>query len=266
MKLHIFGLGFTAQALAALIPPASVTTRTTPPQTTAAALREATHLLITAPPTEAGDPCLAQFAEILTQSRTLRWIGYCSTTGVYGDRQGASVTESTPPSPAQPRSIRRLAAETTWRALRPDLPLDLFRLAGIYGPGRSAFDDLRKPAPQRVIAPHHKFSRIHRADAAMAIAAALHHPAPGTRILHLADDLPAPSADVLAYAAALLNLPPPPAVPLAQALPLMTPMAQSFWSESRLIENHATKRALALDWLYPTYREGLQAILAEESQ
>jgi len=176
------------------------------------------------------------------------------------------VNETTPPSPGQERSKRRLAAEDAWRAIRSDLPLDLFRLAGIYGPGRSAFDDLRAGRARRIIAPGRKFGRIHRDDAARAIAAAILRPGPaGARVLHLADDCPAASADVITYAAELLGVPPPPAITLDQALPLMSTMAQSFWAESRLIDNAATKQALALTWLYPSYREGLKAILTEET-
>lgn len=266
MRLHIFGLGYTATALAALLPPLSISTRTTPFQETAQALRSASHLLISAPLGGDGDPCLNQFAEVIAGATDLRWIGYCSTTGVYGDRHGGLVNETTPPSPGQERSKRRLAAEDAWRAIRSDLPLDLFRLAGIYGPGRSAFDDLRAGRARRIIAPGRKFGRIHRDDAARAIAAAILRPGPaGARVLHLADDCPAASADVITYAAELLGVPPPPAITLDQALPLMSTMAQSFWAESRLIDNAATKQALALTWLYPSYREGLKAILTEET-
>jgi len=272
VHLHIFGYGYVAAALDALLRPATFTTRASSPKAIAHDLDLATHLLITAAPqaTDSGeyaDPCLTQFANLVAESAKLQWIGYCSTTGVYGDRQGAMVDEATPPAPTQPRSMRRLDAEHAWRAIRPDLPLDIFRLAGIYGPGRSAFDELRAGRAQRVIAPDQKFSRIHRDDAGRAIAAAmLRPPANGARILNLADDLPAASADVVSYAAELLGVPPPPAIPLRDALPLMSPMAQSFWSESRLVQNKATKRALGIHWLYPTYREGLEAILAEEIQ
>jgi len=285
--LHIFGFGYVATALSLLLRPESFTTRGGSPKNTAQALDHATHLLITAPPelvpfedilaehtrledgedAKSGDPCLDQFAHLIANSAKLQWIGYCSTTGVYGDRQGATVDEASAPTPTQPRSIRRLQVEQAWRNIRPDLPLDIFRLAGIYGPGRSAFDDLRAGRARRIIAPDHKFSRIHRDDAARAIAAAIMRPAKtGARILHLADDLPAASADVTAYAAELAGLPNPPAVPLAEALPRMSPMARSFWAESRLVENKATKRALGIRWLYPTYREGLEAIWAEKTQ
>lgn len=264
MQLHIFGFGYLAQAVERLLP-ASYTTRATPHAATVRAIEHATHLLITAPPAADGDPCLAGFGKIIAGAVRLQWIGYCSSTGVYGDRQGATVTESTRPAPQQIRSIRRLAAEQQWRAVWPDLPLDILRLAGIYGPGRSVFNDLRAGLARRIIRPTHKFSRIHRDDAARAVAAAMLRPPAGARILHLADDLPAPSAEVLSYGAALLNLPEPPALTYEEAEPAMSPMARSFWSESRLIDATATKQALGLSWLYPTYREGLEAILAEES-
>ena len=278
MHLHIFGFGYVAAAFGALLRPASFTTRGNSPKTTAHDLDQATHLLITAPPTvtsptedeagaEAIDPCLAQYGHLIAESPKLQWIGYCSTTGVYGDRQGAMVDEATAPAPTRPRSVRRLEAEQAWRAIRPDLPLDIFRLASIYGPGRSVLDDLRAGRARRIIAPEQRFSRIHRDDAARAIAAAMLRPAArGARILNLADDLPAPSAEVVSYAAELLGMPEPPAITLAEALPTMTPMAQSFWAESRLVQNKATKRALGIHLIYPTYREGLEAILAEETQ
>lgn len=259
MRLHIFGFGFTAQALADIVPVASVSGRGTPPETTLAALQTATHLLVTAPPGEAGDPCLAMFAAAIRAAPSLRWIGYCSTTGVYGDRGGAVVDETALPAPGQARSVRRLAAEQAWCDIRPDLPLDLLRLAGIYGPGRSVLDDLRAGTARCVIAPRHKFCRIHRIDAARAIVAAIKNPAaPGARVLHLADDEPAASADVVRFGAQLLGLSAPPAVPLEDALPAMSPMARSFWAESRLISNAATKKTLNLQWKFPSYREGLR--------
>ena len=261
-NLHIFGLGFTASAVAKLLPPASVTTRFTPPSETEAALRSATHLLLSAPPDHAGDPCLARFADAVAGAKALRWIGYCSSVGVYG---GGVVDEATAPAPKQPRGVRRLAAEEAWRAIRPDLPLDLFRLAGIYGPGRSVFDDLRAGTARSVVAPAHRFNRIHRDAAARAIVAAMSRPV-GVRVLHLADDLPAASSEVVGYAAALLGMAPPPAIGLDEALAGMSPTARSFWAESRLIENAATKQALGIEWLYPSYREGLEAILAEEAE
>jgi nucleoside-diphosphate-sugar epimerase len=233
------------------------------------AIAAASHLLVTAPPGEAGDPVLAAHraarVAALAAGR-LRWVGYISTTGVYGDRGGAWVEETTPPAPGQARSARRLAAEQAWREVTAGrAALDLFRAGGIYGPGRSPFDDLRAGTARRVVKPGHAFSRIHRDDIARAVLAAIGQELPpAVRVLHLVDDEPAGSAEVIAHAAALLGLPPPPAIPFAEARRTMSPMALSFWAEDRRVANAATKAALGIAWRYPTFREGLAAILAEE--
>lgn len=223
-----------------------------------AALARATHLVMTAPPDETGDPFLRAHAAALPGA--LRWAGYLSTTGVYGDRQGGVVDEATAPAPGQPRSIRRLAAEDAWRAAaRGRFALDVMRVAGIYGPGRSVLDDLRAGHARRVIKPGHAFGRIHVEDIARAVLAAMAHPPQGARVLNLTDDEPAPSADVTEYGARLLGMPPPPAIDFAEAASRMSPMGLSFWQESRRVSNAATKAALRLQWRYPTYREGLRA-------
>jgi len=233
----------------------------------AAAIAEATHLLVTAPPGEAeGDPAIAAHRAALREAGRLRWIGYVSTTGVYGDRGGAWLDETAAPAPGQPRSRRRLAAEQAWRAIAAGRALDLFRTAGIYGAKRSVFEDLRAGTARRILAPDHDFGRIHVADMGRAlIAAAGRTPPPGVRVLHLTDDLPAPPSEVIAEAARLLGIEPPPARPLAELWPEMSPMARSFWSESRRLRNDITKQALGLAWRYPSYREGLAAVLAAES-
>lgn len=233
------------------------------------AIRAATHLLVTIPPGEAGDPVLATHAgavEAALRAGTLRWVGYISTTGVYGDRAGATVDETAEPAPGQPRSRRRLAAEQAWRdIIAGRVPLDLMRAGGIYGPGRSVLDDLRAGTARRVIRPGHVFTRIHRDDIAEATLAAMAQDrAPGPRVLHLVDDEPAESAAVTEYGARLLGIDPPPAMPFDVAREAMSPMALSFWSESRRVTSTATKAALGLAWRYPSYREGLAAILAEE--
>jgi nucleoside-diphosphate-sugar epimerase len=232
-------------------------------------IASATHILVTAPPGEEGDPVLAAHRPALAAAiaaGTLRWIGYVSTTGVYGDRGGAWVDEATPPAPGQPRSRLRLAAENAWRELASGrAALDLMRAGGIYGPGRSPFDDLRAGRALRIIKPGQVFSRIHRDDIARAVLAAIGQDLPpGVRVLHLVDDEPADNAAVIAHAAALLGLPPPPALPFAEARARMSPMALSFWAENRRVANAATKAALGIAWAFPTYREGLAAILAEE--
>jgi len=175
------------------------------------------------------------------------------------------VDEDTPPAPSQDRGQRRLAAEQAWAAFGDRAAVDIFRLAGIYGPGRSAFDDLRAGTARRMVKPGHQFTRIHRDDIARAVVAALRQDRPaGARILNLADDEPAESAAVVTEAAALLGIDPPPPVDFAAALPTMSPMARSFWAENRKVASRKTQAARGLTWRYPSYREGLRAILAEE--
>jgi nucleoside-diphosphate-sugar epimerase len=278
-RLVVAGLGYSGGAIAqeALAAGFAVTgtardpVRATPPPGVAvvafaeagAALRDATHLVVTAAPGEAGDPVLAAHAAAIAEAPALRWIGYLSTTGVYGDRGGAAVEEDTPPAPGQERSRRRLEAEEAWRAAAAGRALDLFRVGGIYGPGRSSLDELRAGTARRVVKPGHAFSRIHRDDIALAVVAAARRP-DGVRVLHLVDDEPAPSADVVAEAARLLGVEPPAALPFEQAAPRMSPMALSFWSENRVVTNARTKAALGIAWRCPTYREGLARILAAE--
>jgi nucleoside-diphosphate-sugar epimerase len=145
------------------------------------------------------------------------------------------------------------------------LAVDIFRLAGIYGPGRSAFDDLRAGRARRMIKPGHKFGRIHRDDIARAVVTAMSQDRLASRrVLNLADDEPCESAAVVTEAAALLGVTPPPEVAYEAALPAMSPMARSFWAENRRVASAKTKAALGIEWLYPSYREGLRAILAQE--
>jgi nucleoside-diphosphate-sugar epimerase len=226
------------------------------------AFAAASHWLITTPPDETGDPVLRRHAAALV-SGNKRWIGYLSTTGVYGDRGGGTVDEATAPAPGQPRSQRRLAAEEAWRAARPaGAALDICRVGGIYGPGRAPFAELRAGVARRVVKPGHSFSRIHRDDIAHAIMAAISNtPEPGCRVLNFVDDEPADNATVIAEAARLLGMPPPPVVPFEEARASMSPMALSFWSENRRVANAATKTALGIEWLYPSYRDGLAASL-----
>ncbi len=229
------------------------------------AIARATHLLVTAAPDAGGDPVLARHAAAIRAAPRLRWIGYLSSTVVYGNRDGGWVTEDTPPAPSQARGHRRLAAENAWRGLADRAALDIFRLAGIYGPGRSAFDELRAGRARRMVRPGHRFGRIHRDDIARAVLAAMRQDRPpGARVLNLADDEPAESAAVVTEAAALLGVAPPPEIDFDTAWASMSPMARSFWVENRKVSAAATKAALGLAWRYPTYREGLRAILAEE--
>jgi nucleoside-diphosphate-sugar epimerase len=229
------------------------------------ALAQATHVLATAPPGEAGDPVLTEYGGVLRDSSRLRWAGYLSTTGVYGDQGGAWVDETTPAAGTAPRAKRRLAAERAWAGLGGHVAVDLFRVAGIYGPGRSILDDLRAGTARRVIKPGHAFGRIHRDDIAGAVVAAmLQGRGPGVRILHLADDQPEESAVVTEAAARLLGVQVPPGIPYEQALSGMGEMARSFWADNRKVASAITQRELGYRWRYPDYRSGLEAILAEE--
>ena len=227
-------------------------------------LPHTTHILQTAPPGEDGDPALARHGLVLAAA-PLRWAGLLSTTGVYGDRGGAWVDEDTPPAPTGPRGRRRLVVEQQWRTAFARCALDLFRVGGIYGPGRSPFADVRAGRARRVDKPGHLFGRIHRDDIAGAVWAAMRQArGPGARVLNLTDDEPAANADVLAEAARLLGVPPPPLVPFTQALETMSPMGRSFWAESRRVMSRKTQDALDYRWRYSNFRAGLHAILEQE--
>jgi nucleoside-diphosphate-sugar epimerase len=278
-RLLVFGLGYVGTAIARAAAAAGIsvqgTTRDGAPSpddgvlrtdftASATAVATATHVLCTVPPDATGDPVLSRYGDAIAES-PLRWIGYLSTTGVYGDRNGAWVDEETEPAPGSDRSRRRLAAENAWRRFADRRAVDIFRLAGIYGPGRSAFDDLRNGRARRVIKPGHTFGRIHRDDIVRAVLAAMRQDrAPGVRVLHLADDEPAESADVVAEAAWMLRVPPPPEVSFEQAAARMSPIARSFWAENRKVSSRRTQQMLGLRWRYPSYREGLRATLAEQ--
>lgn len=280
MKLLIFGLGYTGRAIAraALAAGYAVTATTRgnaapesgvepgveliPFGRAAQAIAGATHLIATAAPDEHGDPVLARHRSAIEAGAELQWLGYLSTTGVYGDAGGAWVDEFSPPHPGSERTRRRVAAEAAWQGL--PFPLALFRLAGIYGPGRSMLDDLRAGQGRHVVKPGHLFGRIHRDDIAAGVLAAMRQEASG--IFNFADDEPAAPADVLAEAARLLGVEPPPPVPFEEAARSMSPMARSFWAENRKVRAERTKQRLGIAWRYPTYREGLRAILAEEAE
>jgi len=220
-----------------------------------------THLLSSVPPDEAGDPVLDLHGPDITSRSELAWIGYLSTTGVYGDRQGGWVDEESALRPTGERGRRRVAAEAGWRALGQRLPVHIFRLAGIYGPGRSAFDALRARRAQRIEKSGHVFSRIHVADIVQVLHASMARPRAGA-IYNLCDDDPAAPADVIAHAAALLGVAPPPLVPLAEAK--LSEMARSFYDDNKRVRNDRIKQELGVRLTYPDYRAGLAAILAAE--
>ena len=229
----------------------------------AGALDGATHVLVSIPPDELGDPACDAHARELLALTSLRWLGYLSTTGVYGDHQGAWVDETSDLRAREPRSLKRIGAEEQWLALWREarLPVHVFRLAGIYGPGRSALDAVRAGRAQRIVKPGQFFSRIHVADIARALEASIGRPAPGA-VYNLADDEPTAPEAVVEHACALLGVVPPPPVPIEQAA--LSPMAASFYRDNRRIRNARIKAELGLSLLYPSYREGLAALLAAE--
>jgi nucleoside-diphosphate-sugar epimerase len=272
------GHGYSAQALARLLIPQGWvvigTTRNADrarafaaegveplllPGTLAPALARASHILTSVAPDASGDPILRDHAAELRAARP-EWVGYLSTTAVYGDHEGGWVSEDTPLTPATPRGQARVAAETAWGAL--GLPVHIFRLAGIYGPGRGPFEKVRDGTARRIIKPGQVFSRIHVDDIAQVLAASMQHPRPGS-VYNLCDDDPAPPEDVIAHAAELLGLPLPPAIPYDQAD--LTPMARSFYAESKRVRNDRIKSDLGITLLHPTYRQGLAALLAWET-
>jgi len=227
------------------------------------ALQEATHLLISAGPDAEGDPMLRHLhKEITAIAPRLEWAGYLSTTGVYGNHDGGWVDEDTPLTPSTPRGKWRVAAEAEWQAI-PGLPLHIFRLAGIYGPGRGPFAKVRAGTARRIIKPGQVFSRIHVEDIAQSLAASIARPDPGA-VYNLCDDDPAPPQEVIAHAAALLNRPLPPAEDFETAE--MTPMARSFYAESKRVRNDRIKKELGVTLKYPSYREGLADLLVREEE
>ncbi|NQV56009.1 MAG: SDR family oxidoreductase [Rhodospirillales bacterium] len=231
-----------------------------------ATISEASHILISVPPGESGDPVLNKYRDELANHPGLAWLGYLSTTGVYGDTGGEMVDETAAINPTNPRSRRRRAAEIEWQRFADEagLALHIFRLAGIYGPGRSAFDQIRGGTARRIDRPGFKFSRIHVEDAAAVLKASLSQPYSGA-IYNLADDEAVEQQEVVAYACGLMGAPPPPLVPFSEAEPEMSEMARSFWNDNRQIDNARIKRELGITLAYPNYRAGLQAILAAES-
>ncbi len=226
------------------------------------ALDRATHLLISAAPDDDGDPILGLLRdEIAARAGQFHWVGYLSTTGVYGDNAGDWVDENSPLNPATRRGQLRVKAESDWAAI-PGLPLHIFRLAGIYGPGRGPFEKVRTGTARRIIKPGQVFSRTHVADIAQVLAASIARPNPGAAY-NVCDDDPAPPEDVIAYAADLLGLPVPPAEDFATAE--MTPMARSFYAESKKVRNDRIKDELGVKLLFPEYRAGLAGLLALEN-
>ena len=275
-RLLSLGHGYSAQALAKLLVPDGweivattrseekaaafcadgLTARVTPTDDLTADIAWATHILASAAPLDAGDPFLLCYGAALKESAAA-WVGYLSTTGVYGDHGGAWVDETAPLTPATRRGQMRVSAEKDWAAL--GLPLHVFRLAGIYGPGRGPFAKVRAGTARRIIKPGQIFSRIHVEDIAQVLCASIQRPRAGA-IYNVCDNDPAPPEDVIGHAATLLGLPLPPAVDFEEAD--MTPMARSFYAESKRVRNTLIREELGVTLKYPSYREGLAALLA----
>ncbi|MBD3814389.1 MAG: SDR family oxidoreductase [Betaproteobacteria bacterium] len=279
-----FGHGFSARALTRLLLPLGWrvigTTRSAekagalraegvealvwPGSDMTEALGAATHLLLSAAPDDEGDPVLGELAgEIAANAEHIEWVGYLSTTGVYGDHKGGWVDETTPLTPATRRGRQRVLAESQWQALAETtgLPLHIFRLAGIYGPGRGPFAKVRRGTARQIIKKDQVFSRIHVDDIAQVLAASIGLPNPG-RVYNVCDNEAAPPQDVLAHAAELLGVALPPEEDYETAE--MTPMARSFYAESKRVRNDRIREELGVDLIHPSYREGLAALLALE--
>lgn len=230
-----------------------------------AAISGATHILQSMAPGEDGDPVLNAFADQIAAAPKLEWLGYLSTTAVYGDHKGGWVDETTPLTPATRRGRWRVDAEAAWTRLAKDndLPLHIFRLAGIYGPGRGPFAKVRAGTARQIIKPGQVFSRIHAEDIAQALTASINQPNPGA-VYNLCDDLAAPPQDVLAHAAELLGKSLPPAEDYDSAE--MSSMARSFYAESKRVRNDRIKDELGVTLKYPDFKSGLAALLAGEAK
>jgi nucleoside-diphosphate-sugar epimerase len=285
--LFVFGMGFSARVLARRLRARGwsvrATTRslaraeqleaegivpflfdgTAPLAEFAAAFDGVSHVLASAPPGPDGDPVLRHHAgDLAARAPDLTWVGYLSTTGVYGDRAGGWVDEASERTPATERGARRVAAENGWCALWREhgLPVHLFRLAGIYGPGRNALETVRAGDARRVVKPGQVFSRIHVDDIASVLAASIERPSPGAAY-NVCDDDPAPPQDVVLHACELLGVAPPPEIPFEDAE--LSEMGRSFYAESKRVSNARIKDELGIALAYPDYRAGLAALLAE---
>lgn len=280
MNLFVFGLGYSSLAFVRRLGAAAQVTGTVRSAEKAARLAgegptvrrfpgdedaivrdlaTSDAVLVSVPPAASGDPVLAAFGETIANAPRLRWIGYLSTIGVYGDHGGGWVDETTPPRPVSARSRERVAAEAAWLALgrASGKPVQVFRLAGIYGPARSAFDKLADGTAKRLVKPDQVFNRIHVDDIAAVLAASLDRPRAGA-VYNVTDDEPAPPQDVVAYAAQLAGVPPPPEMPFEEAE--LTPMARSFYGENKRVRNALIRDELGVRLAYLTYREGLRAL------
>ena len=229
-----------------------------------AAVMDAAAVLVSVPPHEDGDPVLVHFAETIAGAPQLQAIVYLSTVGIYGDHGGAWIDETTPAAPVSDRSRERLAAEQQWSALgaRARKAVAILRLSGIYGPGQNALMQVARGTAKRIDKPGQVFNRIHVADIGRAIDAAFARRANG--VFNVTDDAPTPQGTPIAFAAELLGVAPPPEMPFAEAAESMSPMALSFYGESKRVRNDKLKRELGVALRYPTYREGLRGLFASQ--
>ncbi|MBX3457937.1 MAG: SDR family oxidoreductase [Candidatus Paracaedibacteraceae bacterium] len=255
--LFFFGYGYVAQYMAKLLPefPHMGTTRQNFPDLTPEILDQFDHFLISIPPNEHGDVVLQTYKDYFkSRTKPIRWIGYLSTTGVYGDHSGGWINETTPATPLTNRSKCRLLAEQQWQGT--GLPVKIYRLSGIYGPGRSTLDRIITSDIQIIEKPGHYFNRIHVDDICRILIASVdsHH-----NLFNLADNLPSELSDVYRYAYQLLNKTAPDSIPFDQAA--LSPMMREFYSENKRIDNRLIREILTQDLLYPTYKEGLQQCL-----
>lgn len=218
-------------------------------------IQKATHILTSVSPNTQGDPVLNKYTEALSKA-TFDWVGYLSTTGVYGNHNGGWVDENSPIKPTTKRGQLREKAEFSWSKL--NLNLHIFRLAGIYGPGRGPFSKVRKGTAQRIIKEGQLFSRVHVDDIAQVLLASIKSPRKGA-IYNVCDNNPAPPEDVIAYAAKLLGMPIPAAVDYEKAE--MSPMARSFYSENKRVSNELIKKELGIELKFPDYKIGLRSLL-----
>ncbi|MGJ8528521.1 SDR family oxidoreductase [Maritalea sp.] len=284
LKLLIFGMGYSGKAIAKKWTGAVVgTTRSATKQEALKSegldavlfdgqlseelghhIETATHIIISASPNAAGDPVLIAIPDFFDRVKALEWIGYLSTVGVYGDFDGAWISEKTPPQPVSERGKWRVKAEEQWREYtdQQDVAYAIFRLAGIYGPARSTFDKLRDGKSRCIVKPGQVFNRIHVDDIAQTLCAAANLRIEG--VFNGADDEPAPPGIVIEHAAKMLGVDPPAKEPYETAK--MTPMARSFYGDNKRCGNGRLKKDLGVTLLYPTYREGLNSILAKERE
>lgn len=221
------------------------------------------HLLISVPPTAEGDPVFNMHAQDLIGLKNLKWVGYLSSAAVYGNRDGGEVNETSEIRPTSARGSKRAYAERQWLSLykQHGIPVHIFRLAGIYGPGRSALDSVRAGVARCIKKPGHKFNRIHVDDITQVLRQSIANPNPGA-IYNLADDSPAPSYDVIGHACKMLEQPIPPIIPYEEAN--LPPITLSFYNDNKFVQNNKIKSELGVTLKYPDYRLGLEGCLSAE--